>query len=198
MAALVIVLLAGTTLPRTTDSFPIADVRNCPTTQPRNPSAPLYRLTALPGTGFDNLRNLDMGEVFIFTYSTCKESNDGKYLLPDNVVLYPIFESTMDMYSEVFDHWDDYTSMTSKSINLAADFFAISGKYSDEYGLIKSNQVKNKANTCRAQIKNRLYTSKLQPDSQLHPAFRSRLFAIANSLLNNDTATAGLPLGTPR
>ena len=195
MAALYVVLFAANlpqATPQSTNSFPIGDVRNCPVTQRWGNDAPLYRITALPGSGFDNLRNLDMGEVFFFNYSTCKISNDGKYLLPDSISLFPIIESKIDLYSEFFDHWDDYTSMTSSSINLEmGTFFSqIGGKFSAEYGTIKSRQVDGNAKTARALIKSRLYTVKLHPDSQLHPAFKSRLVAIANSLLNNDTASA--------
>lgn len=193
--ALCVVLLAATlpqVTPQSTESFPIGDVRNCPATQRWGTNAPLYRITALPGSGFDNLRNLDMGEVFFFNYSTCKISNDGKYLLPDNISLSPILESKIDLYSEFFDHWDDYTSMTSSSINhdVGTFFSQIGGKFSSEYGTIKSRQVGDNAKTARAMIKSRLYTVKLQPFTQLHPAFKSRLVAIANSLLNNDSILA--------
>eukprot|EP00731_Ephydatia_muelleri_P004896 Em0002g1072a len=177
VAALYVVLFAANlpqATPQSTNSFPIGDVRNCPVTQRWGNDAPLYRITALPGSGFDNLRNLDMGEVFFFNYSTCKISNDGKYLLPDGISLSPILESKIDMYSEFFDHWDNYTSMTSFSINLEmGTFFSqIGGKFSFEYGTIESRQVNDNSKTACTLIKSRLYTVKVQPDSQLHPAFK--------------------------
>ena len=171
--------------------YPASDVRNCPIIQPVNQNTPLYRITALPGTGFDNLRNMDMGEVFFYSYSTCKTSNDGKYLIPDNVFLFPILESRIDTFSEFFDHWDNYTSSTSSSINLEANFFsAINGKFSSEFSAVKSHQVNDKSKTTRVQIKHRLYTVKIQPDAQLHPTFKSRLVAIATRLLNDDALVA--------
>ena len=157
--------------PQSTNSFPIGDVRNCPVSQRWGNDAPLYRITALPGSGFDNLRNLDMGEVFFFNYSTCKISNDGKYLLPDSISLFPILESKIDLYSEFFDHWDDYTSMTSSSINLEmGTFFSnIDRKLSSEYGTIKSRQVNDNSKTARALIKSRLYTVKMHATRQPAP-----------------------------
>eukprot|EP00731_Ephydatia_muelleri_P004920 Em0002g1096a len=157
--------------PPSTNSFPIGDVRNCPVSQRWGNDAPLYRITALPGSGFDNLRNLDMGEVFFFNYSTCKISNDGKYLLPDGISLSPILESKIDLYSEFFDRWDDYTSMTSLSINLEmGTFFSnIGRKFSSEYGTIKSRQVNDNSKTARALIKSRLYTVKVHATRQPAP-----------------------------
>ena len=98
-------------------AYPIGDVRNCPSSQPTDLSAPLYRMAVLPGIGFDNLRNLDKGQVVQYNYSTCKISSDGKYLLPDNVFLIPKQMSNVDVFAEFFNHWDDYKSMTSASIN---------------------------------------------------------------------------------
>ena len=174
MATLYVVLFAANlpqATPQSTNSFPIGDVRNCPVTQRWGNDAPLYRITALPGSGFDNLRNLDMGEVFFFNYSTCKISNDGKYLLPDSISLSPILESKIDMYSEFFDHWDDYTSLTSLSINLEmGTFFSnIDRKFSSEYGTIKSRQVNDNSKTARALIKSRLYTVKVHATRQPAP-----------------------------
>ena len=58
--------------------YPTGDVRNCPSFSPQNASQPLYRMEVLPGLGFDNLRNLDMGQVYFYNYSTCKISKDGR------------------------------------------------------------------------------------------------------------------------
>ena len=59
-------------------AYPSGDVRNCPSFSPQNASRPLYRMEVLPGLGFDNLRNLDMGQVQFYNYSTCKISKDGR------------------------------------------------------------------------------------------------------------------------
>ncbi|KAL5505890.1 hypothetical protein EMCRGX_G007429 [Ephydatia muelleri] len=132
-----------------------------------------------------------MGEVFFFNYSTCTISNDGKYLLPDSISLSPILESKIDLYSEFFDHWDDYTSLTSLSINLEmGTFFSnIGRKFSSEYGTIKSRQVNDNSKTARALIKSRLYTVKVHATRQPAPpsiqveavSLLSRLFAMATN-----------------
>ena len=171
--------------------YPIGDVRSCELTSPRDSSQQLYQMEVLPGVGFDALRNVDMGQVHSFNYSLCQVSRDGKYLLPDSVFLNPIQESKIETYADYFDHWDNYTSMTSSSINFHAGFFSvISGKFSDEYKSVKSHQVNDQSKTTRVQIRHRLYNVKIQPDAQLHPVFKARLFDMAANLQNNNTEFA--------
>ena len=171
--------------------YPKGDVRNCPTHSPQDEAQPLYRMEVLPGMGFDNLRNLDMGQVHQYNYSTCKISNGGGYLLPDNIFLVPIQESHVDVFAEYFENWDDYTSMTSASINIDASFFSVvSGKFSIGYMSTKTHQVNDRSKTTRVQIRHKLFVVKIQPDAQLHPTFKARLFDIAANLQNNNTVYA--------
>ena len=174
-------------------AYSIGDVRNCPSYQPTDVSAPLYRMAVLPGLGFDNLRNLEKGQVYNYNFSTCKISSDGRYLLPDNVFLIPRQRSNVEVFAEFFDHWDDYKSMTSASINVEAssNYYAqINAKFSSDYMSTKTRQVKENSKTTRVQIRYNLYTVKIQPDAMLHPTFKTRLFDIAASQQNNDTELA--------
>ena len=84
-SALLLAILWSCSAEQQTPTYPLGDVRNCPTSQPGNSNLQLNRMTVLPGIGFDNLRNIDMGQVFLYNYSTCTVSNDEKYLLPDSV-----------------------------------------------------------------------------------------------------------------
>ena len=180
--------------PPDTAAYPIGDVRNCPSFSPQNDSQPLFLMDVLPGGGFDNLRNLDMGQVHLYNYSTCKVSNDGKYLLPDNIFLIPVKESSVDVFAEYFAHFGSFTSTTSNAINTAATgsffFGSVSGQFSYEHVSVKSHQVSENASTVRVQIRNTLYEVKIQPDSQLHPTFKDRLFDIAANLQSNNTEYA--------
>ena len=174
-----------------TAQYPFGDVRSCPTMSLQDSSQPLYQMEVLPGIGFDALRSIDMGQVHSFNYSLCQTSKDGKYLLPDGIFVIPIQESKVEAYAEYFDHWDNYTSMTSSSINFHAGFFSVvSGKFSDEYKSVKSHQVNYQTKTTRVQIRHKLYSIKIQPDAQLHPVFKARLFDIAANLQNNNTGVA--------
>lgn len=181
----------ATTLPQFCDNlqYPTGDVRNCPNFNPRNnETLALNRMTVLPGTGFDNLRSIDMGQVFYYNYSRCAVSNDGKYLLPDSVFLLPVLQSKVEVYAEFFEHWDSYTTTTSSSMSIDAGFFSVvDAKFSTEYESVKSHQVNDKSQTTRVQMRHKLYAVKLQPDSQLHPTFKARLFDIAANLQNNNT-----------
>lgn len=174
-------------------AYPIGDVRNCPSYQLTDLSAPLYRMAVLPGLGFDNLRNLEKSQIYYYNFSTCRTSTDGRYLLPDNVFLIPNQMSNVEVFAEYFDHWDDYKSMTSASINVEASssFYAqINAKFSSDYMSTKTRQVRENSKTTRVQIRYNLYTARIQPDAQLHPTFKTRLFDIAASQQNNDTELA--------
>lgn len=171
--------------------YPFGDVRNCPATQLVNGSGPLLRMEVLPGIGFDNLRNLDMSQVVAYNYSLCKTTNDGKYLIPDDFLVVPHMNSDVEVYANLIEHWDNYTSLLSSSINIGASVFSlVSGKFSFEYQDVKNHQVNDKAQTTRVQIRHNLYKVSLQPDSQLHPKFKNRLLDIAANLQNNKTDSA--------
>ena len=83
-------------------AYPIGDVRNCPSYQLTDLSAPLYRMAVLPGLGFDNLRNLEKSQIYYYNFSTCRTSTDGRYLLPDNVFLIPNQMSNVEVFAEYF------------------------------------------------------------------------------------------------
>ena len=165
--------------------YPIGDPRNCGSYQTMN------RLEVLPGTGWDNLQNLDMGQVLAVNYSQCKTTSDRKYLLPDNTLVIPIKRSRVDLYSQTFDHWSDYTSATSDSINLEVSYLTLaSGSFSTDFQYNKERQVKDRSVTTRVQLRHLLYAVRAEPDSALHPSFLNRLMQIAAELQNNKTALA--------
>ena len=166
------------TIFRSLHAFPSGDTRNCPGGER------VYRFEV--GSGWDNLRNLHMGVVSDKNYSSCKTTDDGKYLIPDNVFLYTVKQSTVETVAEFFDHWTNYSSTTSKSINAGASvsigFGSVGGSFSSEIETLRKHQVEDKSVTTRVQMRHVLYTAKLQPDSALQPTFKSRLLEIASHL----------------
>ena len=175
-------------------SYPVGDQLNCPTTSPQNATQPLYAIDVLPGLGYDALRDIDMGQVLYYNYSLCRVSKDGKYLLPDYVYLSPLRESSIQVYADYFDHWDKYTSLTSKTISAHASigwgFASIGGSYSSEYTTTKSHMVNDDSNVVRIHLRNILYVVHAEPRSPLHPRFKSRLFEIAAYLQKSMTTHA--------
>lgn len=152
------------------------------------------RFEVLPGIGWDNLENRDGGMIVSFNYSKCQTTDDGKYLIPDNVFSVPLKTSRLEIFGEIFDHWTEYTSSTASSINtnagLQRDTFGISGSFSAEFENIKKHQIADKSITTRVQAKYVQYTAKLQPDSPLSPSFRQRLRNIAFNVQKNMTVMA--------
>ena len=183
------------TVPASKDGlvYPIGDVRNC-AVQDGSASKSLDRMDVLPGLGFDNLRNLDLGQVMDFSYSTCQVSGDGLYLLPDNVYLIPIQRSKVDVFAEYFDSFQDYTSQTAVSVNAqfkySGMFSSIGGSFSTDYQDTKSKMVNHNSNSARVSLRYNLYTVHIPTDAQLHRTFKSRLLDIAANIQNNNTKLA--------
>ena len=174
--------------------YPVGDIRNCPTSQLKNPNASLFTMDALPGLGFDNLRNLDTGRVFSMKYASCQISGDGQYLLPDDVFLVPILNSEVDLSAQIFEHFDDWKSTTATSINVEAKygsaFSKVSGKFSTDYQDTKTKMVNSKSRSVRVGLRHHLYSAHVNPDAELHPSFKSRVLEIAANIQNNNTRVA--------
>ncbi|XP_036034292.1 macrophage-expressed gene 1 protein-like [Onychomys torridus] len=148
-------------------------------------------LEVLPGGGWDNLRNIDMGQVMELTYTNCKTTEDGQYIIPDEVFTIPQKESNLEMNSEILDSWVNYRGTTSFSINMGLDSpFKVNGKFSTEFQRMKTLQVKGHAVTARVQVRNLVYTVKNNPNSKLSLGFKRELMEICDHLEKNQTKMA--------
>ncbi|XP_012945642.1 macrophage-expressed gene 1 protein [Aplysia californica] len=161
---------------------PAGDVRNCLSDTSRD----VNRFEVLPGSGWDNLRNEQAGMVVALNYSQCRTTDDGRYVIPDFVNVYPVKTSRIDSYAEVINKWTEYVSSTSKDINADAGFhgnsFGISGSFSDDYTHVKTRQLEDDTLTTRVQARYVRYRAVLQPDMPLDPGFKYRLLSIAGAL----------------
>ncbi|XP_075955587.1 macrophage-expressed gene 1 protein-like [Anarhichas minor] len=145
-------------------------------------------LEVLPGGGWDNLRNIDTGRVMNLTYSQCQTSEDGLYLIPDEVFVIPHKETGVEMSSEIISSWLEQKSSTSHSINADISFFSVlNGKFSTENQRMKTHQVKDSSTTARVQVRNFIYTVKAYPDFTLDACFAQQAKEIANAIENNQT-----------
>ena len=103
----------------------------------------LLTFEVLPGLGWDNLANEEKGFVVNLNYSQCKTTEDGNYLIPDSMYVFPIKSSRTSLFSKICYHWSD----TSGSINAGGSFkgfgFKISGSMSAESQSLKRNQIEN-------------------------------------------------------
>ena len=152
---------------------------------------PWNRMEVLPGTGWDNLRNMDMGLVFEYDYTQCQLTTDRKFLLPDGFFAIPVQESDVETYSELIDHWQNHTSLTAYSINAGASFFSfVDGKFSLDYTKVKKTMYNEKSIVARVQIRHKLYIVRLQPGTKLSAMFKTRLLDIAAHMMNNNSQIA--------
>ncbi|KAJ8285314.1 hypothetical protein GJAV_G00025440 [Gymnothorax javanicus] len=157
----------------------------------RASSLTIPALEVLPGGGWDNLRNLDMGRVMNFSYSLCQTTEDGAYLIPDEVFVVPQKVTGVETNSEIISSWLDQRSSTAYTVNGDASFPSyLNAKFSVENQRIKTHQVKEKSVTTRVQVRNFMYTVKAQPDFTLDSRFAQQAGEIADALENNRTRQA--------
>ncbi|XP_043827384.1 macrophage-expressed gene 1 protein [Dromiciops gliroides] len=148
-------------------------------------------LEVLPGGGWDNLRNVDMGRVLQLQYNNCRTTEDGQYIIPDEILTIPQKQSNLELNSEIIESWVNYQSTTSSSINTEVSLFSMAnGKFSTEFQRMKTHQVKEQAVTTRVQVRNLVYTAKVNPISLLSKGFKKELMDISNRLENNQTRMA--------
>ncbi|KAM3610561.1 uncharacterized protein V6R79_005794 [Siganus canaliculatus] len=148
-------------------------------------------LEVLPGGGWDNLRNMDAGRVMNLSYFQCQTTEDGLYLIPDEVFVIPHKETGVETNAEIINSWLDQKSSTSSSINADASFFSVvNGKFSTENQRMKTHQVKDASTTARVQVRNFIYTVKAYPDFTLDTRFAQQAKEIANAIENNQTRNA--------
>lgn len=148
-------------------------------------------LPVLPGGGWDNLRNVDMGRVMELAYRHCRTTEDGQYIIPDEIFTIPQRQSNLEMNSKILESWVNYQSSTSNSINMELSLFSkVNGKFSLEFQRIKTLQVKDQAVTTQVQVRNLVYTVKINPDAELSWGFKKALMDISEQLENNQTRMA--------
>uniref|UniRef100_A0A6J0THQ7 Macrophage-expressed gene 1 protein-like n=1 Tax=Pogona vitticeps TaxID=103695 RepID=A0A6J0THQ7_9SAUR len=148
-------------------------------------------LEVLPGGGWDNLRNVDMGRVMSLNYSQCRATEDGQYLIPDDVFVVPLKKSTVEVHSELIEDWLSYTDAFAESINAEASYLSVlNGKFSASSQETKMHNVYDETVTTRVQARYHIYSVKTHPSFTLHKDFRHQLVDIGNQLENNQSHRA--------
>ncbi|XP_061674355.1 macrophage expressed 1, tandem duplicate 1 [Syngnathoides biaculeatus] len=148
-------------------------------------------LEVLPGGGWDNLRNLDMGRVMNLSYFHCQTTEDGVYFIPDEVFVIPHKETGVETNSEIISSWQEQRSSTSRGINADVSFFSLlNGKFSYENQRMKIHQVRDSSTTTRVEVRNLLYTVQAYPDFSLDSRFAQEAKEIADAIENNQTRNA--------
>ncbi|XP_059785939.1 macrophage-expressed gene 1 protein-like [Balaenoptera ricei] len=132
-------------------------------------------LGPLPGGGWDNLRNVELGLVLRRDYSQCFTTEDGEYLIPDRVQVVPRRESIVETRAELIDHWVNYTDTWAASINAELSFLPdLNGKFSVD---------------CQ-NILQGIYSVKTPENSDFQPDFLRHLLTLSDHLENNQTRGA--------
>nr|XP_028593969.1 macrophage-expressed gene 1 protein-like [Podarcis muralis] len=148
-------------------------------------------LEVLPGGGWDNLRNIEMGMVMSLNYSQCRTTEDGEYLIPNDVFVLPLKKSTVELHSEIIQDWQNYTDAFAQSVNTDISFLPVlNGKFSDGSQETKVHNVYDETVTTRVQARYHIYSVKALPSMAFHKEFRRQLVNIGNHLENKQRRSA--------
>lgn len=148
-------------------------------------------LGALPGGGWDNLRNVELGQVLLRDYSNCLTTEDGEYLIPDNVHVVALRETAMETRAELIDEWLQYTDSWALSINADFSFLAaLNGKFSAACQKAKKYEMKYETVTTRVQVRHSVYSVKVPESPTFHPVFLEQLLQLNDYLESNQTQEA--------
>ncbi|KAL2078303.1 hypothetical protein ACEWY4_025988 [Coilia grayii] len=152
----------------------------------------LPALAVLPGGGWDNLRNLEMGRVMNVSYGHCQSTEDGAFFIPDEMfAAIPPEAGRLATNSEIILSWQDQRSCAAVSINAEVSFsFELNGMFSGDSERVKSRQIRSDSVAARIQVRNHVYTVKARPDFTLDPGFARQAEEIAEALANNQTRQA--------
>ena len=174
--------------------YPFGDPRNCLQSEAVKSTQDdilLNIMQVLPGTGWDNLRNVELGYVTALNYSRCQTTGDRRYLIPDNMYAIPIQHSVMQANAKLIHHWEDWKSYTASTINAKASYLPfISGTFSRSFRDMKARFINEKSQIARVELRHHFYSLKLHPNGALDSGFKSRLLEIASHLQNNRSRTA--------
>ncbi|KAH9492038.1 Macrophage-expressed protein 1 protein, partial [Bulinus truncatus] len=170
--------------------WPVGDPKRC-LDYSRSVKQIVQTFEVLPGRGWDNLRNVEAGLMTNYNFTHCTMTDDGNYLLPDNIMTIPIKNSQVQTFAELIKQWSDSKSVTSDSVNtdvgVNLPFMSISGKFSYEHEQMKSTQMEHDAMTTRVQLRYHRYEVKVRTDPELSPEFKGRLLVIGSELAMNQT-----------
>ncbi|XP_061465687.1 macrophage-expressed gene 1 protein-like [Rhineura floridana] len=148
-------------------------------------------LEVLPGGGWDNLRNMEMGMVMSLNYSQCRTTEDGEYLIPNDVFVVPLKKSIVKIHSEIIKDWLNYTDAFAQSINAEVSFLPVlNGKFSAGSQETKMHNIYDETVTTRVQARYHIYSVKAVPSFTFHKEFRHQLVKIGNYLENNQSRFA--------
>ncbi|XP_029430234.1 macrophage-expressed gene 1 protein-like [Rhinatrema bivittatum] len=148
-------------------------------------------LEVLPGGGWDNLRNVEMGTVMSVNYSLCRTTEDGDYIIPNDIYVIARKQSSVEINSELIESWLNYTDGFSRSINAEASFLSlVNGKFSSSSQETKMHNVYDQTVTTRVQVRHHIYSVKAAPNFAFDSAFKKQLIDIGNKLENNQSREA--------
>lgn len=148
-------------------------------------------LGALPGGGWDNLHNVQLGLGLRRDYSLCLTTEDGEYLIPDRVQVVPWWESIVETLTELIDHRVNYTDTWAASINAELSFLPdLNGKFSVDCQNVRKYSLEYQTVTTRVQIHHGIYSVKALENPDFQPDFLRHLLTLSDHLENNQTREA--------
>ncbi|XP_036282868.1 macrophage-expressed gene 1 protein-like [Pipistrellus kuhlii] len=182
LASLLALLSAGQ---GSTGNQEVSDIQGC------KKALNVPALGALPGGGWDNLRNVELELVLGRDYAQCRTTEDGEYLIPDQVRVVPRRESQVETRAELMGEWLSYTDAWAASINAEVSFLpSLNGKFSMDFQEVRKYSLEDETVTARVQLRHNVYSVEVSEDPGFHPDFLQHLLILSDHLENNQTREA--------
>uniref|UniRef100_A0A914PPM2 Macrophage-expressed gene 1 protein n=1 Tax=Panagrolaimus davidi TaxID=227884 RepID=A0A914PPM2_9BILA len=141
-------------------------------------------LGVIVGIGWDSLRNEQTLPVFATTYNLCRTDPDGNFLIPDNVVVFPIKEANVHSSSTIYESFSSFKNSDGGKIEVSAGggvpgIAEISGSMSVETKIAKEHMEKNKQTCFSKTVEYRAFDLIANENAGFDKSFTDRLKEIA-------------------
>uniref|UniRef100_T1JLV4 MACPF domain-containing protein n=1 Tax=Strigamia maritima TaxID=126957 RepID=T1JLV4_STRMM len=140
------------------------------------------------GFGWDALTNKNTNQTLHLTYSQCKVTNDGRYLIPDETVDLSKTTTETQVLNNLIEYWLNYSPITARGYekwpqNAGSLYFTLSHDYLE----LKKYQSHLAAFTSRSQVRRLTYRIAVKPNVKLSTHLKTRLLEVIKDLSLNHT-----------
>ncbi|KAE9551066.1 hypothetical protein FO519_005733 [Halicephalobus sp. NKZ332] len=143
-------------------------------------------LDGFVGVGWDDLMNRATIPILKNTYKTCKRAQDGMFFVPDDTLVVPILQTSLDRMANVYSNFDEYVKSTTDTISASAGGtfgrFSLSGSFSKTHQEIKDTFFRQQSTMLHSKMIYHAYTLITDEATGLNDGFLGRLQQIADSV----------------
>lgn len=152
-------------------------------------------LGGIVGYGWDGLQSATTRPVVKTEYKNCQMDPTAIYLIPDGVVVKPIFYTTVDKMAKLYSNYNDFKLSIGGGLAAGAKaaipgFGGLSGSFSASAQAVRNNFKKYESRMLQTQLVYRAFSLQQTSINNLHPEFHKRIQRIITALNKNLTTKA--------